>query len=455
MSVRGVVVSVLMCGLAVASCSGSDGGTSGADTSGTLSSETSGADGPVSSEGTASTSSDVVTTSSSTTSSTSTSTTTTSTTEVPLAVASAELIDANVEYKTVADADFVTLTEPVDVSVGDAVRTDATGFGVVAYFDGSLTRLDVDTEFEVLELIDDVDASTIRTRMGLGRTWHRVQSMGESGTFEVETSVATAVVQGTAFSVQCVSATVCTFMVVEGALQVVFADGSEVDLVAPAALTVDSDVRETPVPVLVPFDGAFGDEWLFDNAARDVAADSRFASAAEIYQAHGPAFGSVVGTFTGTRTVADMTCDPTCFDAVAPVGDVADRSYTFDVDCTSGIPCVGTIKTDYVKDDVLTSEVIPVGFDGTSYSWLLDFTGTYCSTDSDGDGAIDFTDGRIDTSINWAMASTAGEIIADRWVAVAMTGSGSDVNTVIDPGNCDQLPTTQTRSNTFDVSRQS
>ena len=38
------------------------------------------------------------------------------------------------------------------VAVGDGVRTDATGFAEVAYGDGSRTRLDVNTEFEVVAL---------------------------------------------------------------------------------------------------------------------------------------------------------------------------------------------------------------------------------------------------------------------------------------------------------------
>jgi len=111
----------------------------------------------------------------------------------------------------VVDAEFASLAAPSPVAVGDVLRTDATGYAEVAYFDGSRTRLDVNTEFTVLELVDEAGAAMVRAEMGLGRTWHRVGSVGEGdGGFSVETSVATATVRGavTITDVTCVA--VCT-----------------------------------------------------------------------------------------------------------------------------------------------------------------------------------------------------------------------------------------------------
>ena len=45
---------------------------------------------------------------------------------------------------------YVPVAASQPVAVGDGVRTDATGFAEVAYGDGSRTRLDVNTEFEVV-----------------------------------------------------------------------------------------------------------------------------------------------------------------------------------------------------------------------------------------------------------------------------------------------------------------
>ena len=72
--------------------------------------------------------------------------------------------------------------------------------------DGSRTRFDVNTEFEVVSLTDDAGNAVTRTQMGLGRTWNRVESLGSTGGgFVVETSQATATVRGTAFLVSCLT----------------------------------------------------------------------------------------------------------------------------------------------------------------------------------------------------------------------------------------------------------
>ncbi|MGH9134431.1 MAG: FecR domain-containing protein, partial [Ilumatobacteraceae bacterium] len=125
-------------------------------------------------------------------------------------VADAVLIEAAVDLRELEALAFAPLADPTPVAVGDVLRTDLSGYAEVAYFDGSRTRLDVDTEFEILALVDDAGQSTARTRMGLGRTWHRVESLGEGeGGFSVETSVATATVRGTAFSVECRTVDAC------------------------------------------------------------------------------------------------------------------------------------------------------------------------------------------------------------------------------------------------------
>jgi hypothetical protein len=129
----------------------------------------------------------------------------TTTTVAQVSVADAISIEPAVDARVGSATAFSPVSDPTPVATGDVVRTDSTGFAEIAYFDGSRTRLNVDTEFEVLELADDVAGSTVRTRLDVGRTWNRVETLGEGDEFSVETSVATAVVQGTAFSVQCLT----------------------------------------------------------------------------------------------------------------------------------------------------------------------------------------------------------------------------------------------------------
>ncbi len=90
------------------------------------------------------------------------------------AVASAVRIEGSVEARVGASADFVAVSDPVPVAAGDSVRTDANGYAEIVYFDGSVTRLDNDTDVIVVELVDDPGDSIIRIGMGVGRTWHRV-----------------------------------------------------------------------------------------------------------------------------------------------------------------------------------------------------------------------------------------------------------------------------------------
>ena len=214
-----------------------------------------------------------------------------------LVVGDASAIEAGVEVRGGADAPFVLLEAVEPVAVGDGVRTDTTGFAEIAYFDGSRTRLDIDTEFDVVELVNDAGVSSTRTSMGVGRTWHRVESLGE-GEFTVETSQATATVRGTAFVLAC-AADSCTYIVFEGVIELTLADGSVVEVIGPAEVEVVGGVAGPVTPVTL--DRLLGDPWLLDNANRDIAAG----------------FGDLVailGTTEVTTTAAPLTTSTTTAD---------------------------------------------------------------------------------------------------------------------------------------------
>jgi FecR protein len=187
----------------------------------------------------------------------------------PVVVGDASALEAGVEVRGGANAPFVLLETVEPVAVGDGVRTDTTGFAEIAYFDGSRTRLDVDTEFEVVELVNDAGVSSTRTSMGVGRTWYRVESLGE-GEFTVETSQATATVRGTAFVIACAAVETCTYLVFEGIIELTLADGSVVEVVGPAEVEVVGGVAGPVTPVTL--DRLLSDPWLLANANLDIAA---------------------------------------------------------------------------------------------------------------------------------------------------------------------------------------
>lgn len=365
----------------------------------------------------------------------------------PVPVGDATAIAPGVELRPGVSGTFAALAAPTPVAVGDALRTDATGYAEVAYGDGSRTRLDVNTTFEVLELTDNAGAATTRTAMAVGRTWHRVESAGQAGEeFSVETSQATATVIGTAFMIACPTGDSCTYLVAEGSLRLTLADGTVIDLIAPSAVNVTNGV---PGPVLaVPFDAVFGDPWLADNGSRDTVAG--FADPATMFQSHGPAYGSLTGTFTGTRTITDVICVAECPDT-PPVGDVAERTYNFAVDCSAGVPCSGTVETQFVRQSETVTEFVPMTFDGHTYTWGVTWNNAACFWDDNGDGAVDRETGSLTVTISWSLSPSIGEVRDESWHVTALDGGAHVVNEVTEPGGCTYMGDTQ--DGTISISR--
>jgi len=342
-------------------------------------------------------------------------------TTVPVnAFASASAIVQGVELK-VGEGEYTAITGAESVAAGDSVRTDSAGFAEVSYPDQSITRLDVDTEFELVSIVESSGVTKTRTKLNSGRMWNRVQSLGSDGEFWVETSVATARVHGTGFLVECREVGACKFTVLDGTIDIEINGMEPFTLEAPKSVFVATDGNRTPV--LLPFDEAFGDPWVVDNAARDVAVG--FPSSAEIYQEFGPLFGSLSGTFDGERTVDSFECsdNPTC-KYLESVGDVAPRSYTFSIDCSAGYPCVGQAITDYKHAGEVRQASVPMLFDGAVFTWDLAGDVQECTLDN---GEVF---GRVDYVIEWTLTPTAAEIRDDKYVVTDVALAGVAVNTV-------------------------
>ncbi|MEM8707202.1 MAG: FecR domain-containing protein [Actinomycetota bacterium] len=194
----------------------------------------------------------------------------------PEPVATLEPLDADVEHAPSAGS-FQGITAPTLVAVGDLARTNDSGFGEIRYTDGSFTRLDAATEFEIVELIDDPTAPRVEARLDIGRTWHRVQDLaGTDGAFVVDTAVATASVRGTAFSAVCEVRDTCSFVVTEGVVEVVTFDGTVILLNEGEGVIVSTDdlnpataVSEHHRRVSIGGPGLVIDDWVQTNAALD------------------------------------------------------------------------------------------------------------------------------------------------------------------------------------------
>lgn len=158
------------------------------------------------------------------------------------ALATVVRIDAAVDARIDTATDFTEVGEAVEVNAGDEVRTDTTGFAEITYFDNSLTRLDVDTTFTVAELTGN-------------------------DTYQVDTSVATATVRGTAFLITCPDDTTCTFDILEGTVEITPTTGDPVTLDAGESLTVTADQPPGDPEAVAPT--VLGDDWITRNIGLD------------------------------------------------------------------------------------------------------------------------------------------------------------------------------------------
>jgi hypothetical protein len=102
------------------------------------------------------------------------------------------------------DKDFEPAAQAATLDIGDKVRTGADGLARIDYTDGSLTRLDHNTTFQVRELINDSTHKSIKTSLDVGRVWNRVEKLTkQEDRFEVKTVTAVATVEGTTFVIDC------------------------------------------------------------------------------------------------------------------------------------------------------------------------------------------------------------------------------------------------------------
>ena len=304
---------------------------------------------------------------------------------------------------------------------GATLQTDTDGFAEIEYFDGSVTRLDGDTSVEILELTDGQDA-VIRLKMNEGRTWHQVQSLSENATYEVETPVATAAVQGTTFFIACPSSVLCVFSAVTEQIDLLLPNGEVVEVEAPTEVTVTPDgIVEQPLS----FDAAYGDPWLFNNGELDQ--DSGSEEPAQIYLEYGVTYAALAGTYDSVGETTRFDCEgPGCDAFSIQVHQTLFRTYVFVVECEQGA-CGGRATTEYQRGDEYFNENVPLAFDGSAYRWKLDTRGALCF-DADGNFY-----GELDARFDWTLTPTAAEIRDGRYVATEATLDITVVGVPVEP----------------------
>ncbi len=235
------------------------------------------------------------------------------------------------------------------LALGERVRADAVGYGIVDWFDGARTFVYDGAVYELRTLDREAERPVVRTRLDVGRTFHSVRE-DTVQEFAVETAVGTAAVRGTRFTVGCDDA--CAFAVLDGAVDVTTSIGVEVELLAGESVVVRPDgVPEEVLPLQFVDGGTAralrieqeaGVEFTFtiDFAAggraggEDGAEGGRYGPPPGSGRDDGdPSTARLDGVYDLALTITEST-EP------AQVGTTQTRVYTFSPSCDAG-PCGG------------------------------------------------------------------------------------------------------------------
>ncbi len=110
-----------------------------------------------------------------------------------------------VEYKHKADTQWTALSDVIEVSAGDSVRTGDGGEASIVWGDEGVTRLDAGTELEIAEAPSNgsgATSSAIRLKLTAGRVWSRMlKLLDANSSMEVGTTDVVATVRGTSFGI--------------------------------------------------------------------------------------------------------------------------------------------------------------------------------------------------------------------------------------------------------------
>jgi hypothetical protein len=134
--------------------------------------------------------------------------------------------DVTVQAK--GESSFKAATDGQSLQAGDVVKTGPTGRAEVQYAADTFTRLDVNTTFKVVRLTDDQGNRRVQGSLDTGRTWNRTATLTQSESFEQQGAGASAAVLGTAFAIDCDTATHCTFYAVDHPIQMTDDGGQQI-----------------------------------------------------------------------------------------------------------------------------------------------------------------------------------------------------------------------------------
>jgi hypothetical protein len=123
-------------------------------------------------------------------------------------------------------SDLSAALEGEDLGAGDEVRSDPSGQAQIEFFDGSVVRMDGDTQVTLRRVEDRTEGRQILLGMGAGRTWNRVAELTSTqDRYELRLPAATVNVRGTTFLADCRTQQECYVVGFDGTSEVTSATG--------------------------------------------------------------------------------------------------------------------------------------------------------------------------------------------------------------------------------------
>lgn len=122
------------------------------------------------------------------------------TSEAPaMQTATLTVLASAVETRPTSTGTWAPVTTTAILQVGAGVRTVGAGRAEVEFADGSVLRLNADTEIAI-QMLPTAQLPSSSVELLVGEVWNRIVNLGERGTYQIDGGEALALVRGTAFS---------------------------------------------------------------------------------------------------------------------------------------------------------------------------------------------------------------------------------------------------------------
>ncbi len=159
----------------------------------------------------------------------------------------------------VSQSPFRQVTGQIQMSAGDAVRTNAGGKASIVFFGSSILRLEENTTLTLSELDTGKEGRKVSLKQDSGRVWNKVIRLSGFEDYSLETPDAVATIRGTAFD-SWVRDNLTGVLVIEDAVNVTKKATGQ-------SITVNENQQTSVADLLaVPL---VEDQWILQNKEKD------------------------------------------------------------------------------------------------------------------------------------------------------------------------------------------